>query len=305
MSRSHGPPSLEQLDLNLLLTFDVVYRERNLTRAARRLFVSQSAVSHALSRLRAQLGDPLFVRRAPGVVPTPFAERLAPGIAEALRLLRHTLEREDFDPAQDLRRVTVAMHDELEPVLLPPLVAQLRAAAPTVEVECVRLERGSLERDLGSGRLDLVIDVAQAAGPEIRHAPLASDVFAVVSRRRRPLDARRYLAAQHVTVSSRRTGPSLEDMLLSRLGHERSVVVRCRRYEAACRIVADSDLLLTAPRLHAQGIAARLSLIVRPLPFELPPVTRALYWHRQVDTDPRSQWLRAQVLSGTLGPAAS
>jgi DNA-binding transcriptional LysR family regulator len=300
MSTSHVAPSLEQLDLNLLLTFDVVYRERNLTRAARRLFVSQSAVSHALARLRGQLGDPLFVRRAPGVVPTPFAERLAPGIDEALRLLRRALERQDFDPAHDLRRVALAMHDELEPVILPPLVARLRAAAPAVEIECVRLERGTVERDLGSGRLDLVIDVAQATGPELRHAPLASDVLCVVSRRRRALDARRYLAAGHVTVSSRRSGPSLEDMLLARGGHQRSVVVRCRRYEAACRIVAESDLLLTAPRLHAQSIAARMGLVVRPLPFDLPPVARHLYWHRQVDTDPRSQWLRGEVLSGAL-----
>jgi len=300
MSTSHVAPSLEQLDLNLLLTFDVVYRERNLTRAARRLFVSQSAISHALARLRGQLGDPLFVRRAPGVVPTPFAERLAPGIDQALRLLRRALERDEFDPAQDLRRVALAMHDELEPVLLPPLVARLRAAAPAVEIHCVRLERGTLERDLGSGRLDLVIDVAQAIGPELRHAPLAGDVFCVVSRRRRAVDTRRYLAAEHVTVSSRRTGPSLEDMLLGRVGHQRTVVVRCRRYEAACRIVADSDLLLTAPRLHAQGIAARMGLVVRPLPFDLPPVVRHLYWHRQVDTDPRSQWLRGEVLSGAL-----
>jgi DNA-binding transcriptional LysR family regulator len=300
MSASHDGPVLEQLDLNLLRTFDVVYRERNLTRAARRLFVSQSAVSHALARLRAQLGDPLFVRRTPGVVPTPFAERLAPGIDEALRLLRRALDRGDFEPARDLRRVVLAMHDELEPVILPPLVARLRARAPAVEIDCVRLERGTLARDLGSGRLDLVIDVAQPTGPELCHAPLASDVFCVVSRRRRALDARRYLAAQHVTVSSRRSGPALEDMLLSRLGHDRAVVVRCRRYEAACRIVAESDLLLTAPRLHAEEIAARLGLIVRPLPFELPPMARHVFWHRQVDADPRSRWLRAEVLSDAL-----
>ena len=301
MSTSHVSPSLDQLDLNLLRTFDVVYRERNLTRAARRLFVSQSAVSHALARLRGQLGDPLFVRRgAPGVVPTPFAERLAPGIDQALRLLRRALERDDFDPARDLRRVSLAMHDEVEPLILPPLVARLHASAPAVEIDCVRLERGSFERDLASGRLDLVIDVAQATGPDLRHAALADDVLCVVSRRRRRLDADRYLAAHHVTVSSRRSGPSLEDMLLSRAGHQRSVVVRCRRYEAACRIVAGSDLLLTAPRLHAQALAARLGLAVRPLPFELPPIARHVYWHRQVDGDPRSQWLRGAVLAGAL-----
>ena len=301
MSISHeGPASLEQLDLNLLRTFDVVYRERNLTRAARRLYVSQSAVSHALARLRAQLDDPLFVRRAPGVVPTPFAERLAPGIDEALRVLRRALEREDFDPARDLRRVSLAMHDELEPVLLPPLVARLRALAPGVHVECVRLDRISLERDLAAGRVDLALDALQAVGPDVRHAVMGADGLCVLSRRRRALDGPRYLAAGHVAVSSRRTGPTVEDMLLSRIGHARTVVVRCRRYEAACRIVAESDLLLTAPRLHAQAIAARLGLVVRRVPFELPPLERHLYWHRQVETDPRSQWLRGLLLSAPM-----
>jgi DNA-binding transcriptional LysR family regulator len=287
--------ALEHLDLNLLVTFEAIYQERNLTRAAGRLFVTQSAVSHALARLRAQLGDPLFVRRASGVEPTPASVRLAPRIAEALHLLRRAFEADEFEPARDLGRVRIAIHEELEPALLPALEHRLRAAVPGVEIDCVRVDRPGLERDLGASRLDLAVDAAQVSGVDLRHASLAHDQFCVVSRRGSRIDARRYLAARHVMVSSRRTGPALEDMLLDQLGVQRSVVVRCQRYEAACRIVADSDLLLTAPRLRARAVAAHMRLSLLPVPFQLPPFDMRIYWHRQVDADLRNRWLRNQL----------
>jgi len=314
MNRAHHGPMLEQLDLNLLVTFEAVYRERNLTRAAKRLFVTQSAVSHALARLRDQLGDPLFVRRASGVEPTPAAVRLAPQVGEALRVLRRALETDEFDPARDLGRIRIAIHEELEPAVLPGFERRLRAAAPGVELDCVRVDRTSLERDLGSSRLDLAVDAAQVAGADLRHTSLAHDQFCVVSRRGTRagtrIDVRRYLAARHVMVSSRRTGPALEDVLLSQLGVQRTVVLRCQRYEAACRIVADSDLLLTAPRLRARAIAAHMRLALLPVPFALPPFDMRLYWHRQLDTDLRSQWLRAQLAAvaaelGLAGPGGT
>jgi DNA-binding transcriptional LysR family regulator len=301
---NHGA-ALEQLDLNLLVMFEAVYRERNLTRAARRLFVTQSAVSHALRRLRAQLGDPLFVRTGSGVEPTPVTVRLAPQVGEALRLLRRALETDQFEPARDLGRVRIAIHEELEPQILPGLERRLRAAVPGLELECVRVDRTSLERDLGSSRLDLAVDAAPVAGPDLRHTSLAHDQFCVVSRRGAQtgarIDVRRYLAARHVMVSSRRTGPALEDTLLGQLGVSRTVVLRCQRYEAACRIVADSDLLLTAPRLRARAIAAHMRLVLLPVPFRLPPFDMRLYWHRQLDTDLRSQWLRAQLAAVAAG----
>jgi DNA-binding transcriptional LysR family regulator len=295
MNNATRGPSLANLDLNLLVTFEAIHRERNLTRAAKRLFVSQSAVSHALARLRDQLGDPLFVRRASGVEPTPVSVRLAPKIAEALRMLRQALEADDFDPARDLGRVRITVHEEIEPQILPGFAHRLRAAATDVELDCVRVDRNSLERDLASSRLDLAVDAALISGADLRHASLSHDRFCVISRRRLRLDRARYLAARHIVASSRRSGPALVDVLLSQLGVQRQVVMRCQRYEAACRVVADSDLLLTVPRLRARPIATQMGLAVLPVPFELPLFDLRLYWHRQVDTDLRSQWLRRQL----------
>ncbi|QRK06802.1 LysR family transcriptional regulator [Archangium violaceum] len=305
MKAAHESARLAQLDLNLFRVFDVIFRERNLTRAAEVLFLSQSAVSHALARLREQLEDPLFVRQGRGVTPTPLAERLAPGIQEALALLQQAVHRtRHFDARRDVGHVTLAMNDVLEPSLLPQLVSRLGERAPNVRVASVRLERARLERDLSSGRLDLAIDVAQPTGADLRHTLLLRDTFCVVSARRRKLDVSAYLAARHVTVSSRRTGLTLEDLVLSQQGYQREVAVRCQHYEAACRVVAGSDLLLTMPRRHAEAHKASLGIHLLPMPVVLPPVDLHLYWHRQVDGDPRSQWLRTELLAlsgGLLG----
>jgi DNA-binding transcriptional LysR family regulator len=284
-------------DLNLFRVFDAVFRERSLTRAGRQLALSQSAVSHALARLREQLGDPLFVREGAGVAPTPVAARLAPGVREALGLLQQAAERtRAFTPGREAGLVTLAMHDEVEPSLLPPVVAALRAAAPGVQVASVRLVREQLAADLAAGRVDAAVDVARPVSAELLHAPLSEDAFCVVSARRRRLTPERYLAARHVTVSTRPAGRSVEDVLLGQLGHRREVVVRCQRYASACALVAGSDLLLTMPRRAARALNAPLGNHVLPLPIPLPPVALHLYWHRQVDADPRSRWLREAVL---------
>lgn len=298
MNPVQDSPRLARLDLNLFRVFDVVLRERNLTRAAEVLFLSQSAVSHALARLRDQLGEPLFVREGRGVAPTPFAERLAPEIREALALLDGAVHHtRGFEPRRDLGNLTLAMNDLLEPSILPPLVARLREHAPEARVTSVRLDRTRLERDLASGRLDLSIDVAQPTSPDLRHAPLLRDTFCVVSRRRRRLDVAAYMAARHVTVSSRRTGLAVEDLVLSRLGYERDVAVRCRSYEAAFHIVSGSDLLLTMARRRAEALHAMLGNHLLPMPLALPPLELHLYWHRQTDSEPRNTWLRTELLS--------
>ncbi|NTX15934.1 LysR family transcriptional regulator [Myxococcus sp. CA056] len=292
-ARRQGAP-----DLNLFRVFDVVYRERNLTRAAEVLFLSQSAVSHALTRLREQLGAPLFVREGRGVAPTPLAERLAPEIREALALLQQAVHHtRGFEPTRDVGTFTLAMSDMLEPSIVPRLVARLREHSPKARISSVRLERTRLERDLASGKLDLAIDVEQPTSAQLRHTAFTHDAFCVVSRKRRRLDVAAYMGARHVTVSSRRTGLAVEDLVLSRLGYQREVTVRCRHYETACRIVSGSDLMLTMPRRRAEEINAELDNHLLPMPLALPRLELHLYWHRSEDSEPRSQWLRAELQS--------
>ncbi len=285
------------IDLNLFRVFDAIYRERNLTRAAQILCLSQSAVSHALGRLRTQLDDPLFIREAQGVSPTPLADRLWPDIQQALVLLRQSVHRsQDFDALRDVSQITLAMNDELEPTILPMLVQALRAHVPDIQVVSVRLDRANLRADLAAGRLDCAIDIAQPVSADLAHCLLLQDDFVVVSRQPRLLDVAAYMAADHITVSSRRTGRAIEDIGLAKLGLERNIVVRCQHYEAACRVVVDSDLLLTMPRQQAEAINVLLGNTISPLPVSLAGVELHLYWHRQREVDPANCWLREKVL---------
>ena len=135
MKTAHESGLLGRLDLNLFRVFAMIYQQRNLTRAAQLLHLSQSAVSHALARLREQLGDPLFVREGRGVLPTPLAEQLAPGILDALDSLQDSLRTlQSFDPAQARRRVRLNMPEQMEPLLLPQAIACLAEQAPLLQV---------------------------------------------------------------------------------------------------------------------------------------------------------------------------
>src|SRR6185295_8166393 len=294
MTDAHDVSRLARLDLNLLHVFDVVAREGSLSEAARGLSVTQSAVSHALARLRAQLGDPLFVRRGRGVTPTPLAERLAPAIRQAMAVLDRALTaRRAFEPRVDVSHVTVALPDEIEPLVLPRLRARLARSAPALALASVRIDRPRLRADLWARRLDIVLDVPQPTPPEVMHEPMFADAFCVAgSRRRRQLGREAYLAAGHVAVSSRRQGPAMEDYLLAAQGVERRVVVRCRRYETALAIVAASDLLLTLPRQQVAHHRAALPIRLFRSPVPIPPMQVRLYWHRQSDDDPAHRWIR-------------
>lgn len=284
---------LHGIDLNLFRVFDAVLREGNLTRAAARLFVSQSAVSHALARLRAQLGDPLFVRSGQGVAPTALARRISGDVRGAIVLMEGALKgAHPFDPALDVGEVRVAMNDEIEPLVLPPLLARVQAMAPAARVASVRLDRDALGAELAQGRVDCAVDVARPAPPDVAHVAMLRDEFVVVSRRRRTLDREAYLAASHVTVSSRSAGRSVEDIGFARMGIERRVPVRCQQYETACRLVANGELLLTMPRRLALSINRGAGNHLLALPIRLAPLEVHAYWHRSREGDPLHDWLR-------------
>jgi DNA-binding transcriptional LysR family regulator len=299
MNKTHEWPALERLDLNLFRVFEAVYRERNLTRAALLLNLSQSAVSHALARLREQLGDPLFVRAGRGVAPTPLAEQLAPGIQDALSGLRRSVTRGRlFDPRSDRRSFTLNMPEQMEPLVLPAVLGHLQRLAPQVELRSGSLHWAELRRELAIGRVDLAVEIARPTDAELRQQLLLQDPLCVVAGPAfgGELSAERYLAAEHVAVTSRRRGICVEDLALGHLGLVRQVRQRCQHYLTAALLVAENDWLLTMPRRYAELINAGLGNRLLAMPLQLPPVTLNLYWSRQAENEPGSQWLRGQLL---------
>ncbi|MCA6215795.1 LysR family transcriptional regulator [Ideonella sp. B7] len=290
------------MDLNLLHVFEAVYREQHLTRAADVLALTPSAVSHALRRLREQLGDALFVRDGKLMRPTPTCQRLAPALLDQLARLRQLIQAwGQFDPALTRQCFRIGMPDPVELMLLTPLHRRLTQLAPLATTASTHFERSSLARVLAAGQLDLAIDVALPLGEPVRHGPLLEDRFCLLMRQDQPSSEApslaQYLQARHVAVSSRATGVVMEDGALAHLGWQREVAVRCQNYTTAVRLVADSDLWLTVPERLADEIGQGPAVRRWPLPFSLPPVQLHLYWHAHREGDPANDWLRQQVMA--------
>jgi DNA-binding transcriptional LysR family regulator len=291
----------DTLDLNLLRVFEAVFQERHLTRAAERLALTPSAVSHALRRLREHLGDPLFVRQANLMVPTPACQRLAPALFEQMARMRQLLQQwARFDPKATRQAFRIGMPESVEMMLLPALQQAFFRAAPEASFGSVSFERATLARLLAAGQLDAAIDVAQPIREPVRHAPLLQDDFCIVARKGHPLKRaptlQQYLAARHVSVSGRSSGMVLEDAALQNLGLQRQVVMRCQNHTTAFSIVAASDYLLTVPVQLSHAVGGAHELRRWRMPFDLPKVQLHLYWHTNNDTDAASQWLRGLVL---------
>lgn len=284
------------MDLNLLKVFATIYREQNLSRAAEELFLTQSAVSHSLRKLREQFDDPLFVRDGRTMRPTPLAQRIAPQLQQNLNQLQQLINPENsFDPSTSQRHFVIGARDAMESLLLVQLVNAISQQAPQVKLSSVKLDRDTMARDLARGRLDFALDVPVPVGPEIAYSPMVNNEFCVVASHQHPYAEKptlaRYLQSKHVAVSARPSGPTIVDFALQKMGHQRDVQLRCQHYHAACSVAADSGLLVTLPKGFATQLYSPNKTKILPPPVKLDPIELHLYWHRDYDNDPGNQWL--------------
>ncbi|HET9839630.1 MAG TPA: LysR family transcriptional regulator [Candidatus Angelobacter sp.] len=293
---------LSQVDLNLFVVLEAIYREGNLTRAGRQLKLTQPAMSHALKRLRELLKDPLFIREGAHMVPTPFSRNMINDVRQALQILEVNLyENRKFDPAHTRRNFMVGFWELMEAMILPALAGTLMRAAPEISITTLRVKRREIEAELSSGALDLALDVPINMSESIRRKPLFSDRVVVVARQGHPaigreLDLETYLSQDHILVSSRRYGPSLVDAELNRKGKGRKVVLRCQNYFAACRIAGETDMLLTMPEHYAEMLNGRFENRLYPFPLKsLQTLDIHMYWHESADNDPPNRWLREEI----------
>lgn len=292
---------MTELDLNLLRVFEALALERSATRAGRRLGLSQPAVSHALDRLREQLGDPLFVRAVGGMVPTPRALELEPLVRDVLARAARLTEGERFDPATCDRRFRIATTDYFEYIALPRLAATLAAEAPRVTL-ISRPSGTELPRaELAEGELHLAIAGFYADVPEgFYQQRLFSERFVCVVRCDHPTVGSRLSLAQYTRLSHVLISPSgdlrgVVDELLEARCRRRHVAVAASSFLSAGWIVAGSDLVLTAPRRLALAYQRSLPLrIVRP-PMAVPGFTVRQIWHERYHADPAHRWLRQRI----------
>lgn len=294
--------NLRSIDLNLLTVFDAVYAEGNLSRAARRLAMTQPAVSNALARFRAVTRDRLFVRGARGVSPTPLADRLADPVRRALELVREGLEGvRAFDPRTSTRSFTLASAFGIEVLVGAGVLNWVRRVAPGVSVRGITVvERQRLWPDLRDGIIDIAADfIPPRDGRFASERVMQAEAVAIVRkghpRIRTRMTLAGYLAEEHVVLS--RT--NLVDMRLEGaeplLALDRKVLFEVPSTLAVALVVSQSDLVGVLGRRLAEVLAPQLGLRILPLPVKLPLFPAYLVWHRSRDADPGHQWLRTGI----------
>ncbi|WP_244506309.1 LysR family transcriptional regulator [Microbulbifer marinus] len=290
---------LQQMDMNLFLVLEAIYNERNLTRAAEQLHITQPAVSNALARLRRTLDDPLFTRTTGGMSPTPLTERIMPKVHEALVLLGGSLrEQRHFDPATAEKTLRLSMNDMAETLLLPRLLERLQQVAPGIAVESYYVPRNELVKELSANMLDFGLDISLATTTQLQQQRLINDRYLCMLRADHPLAKQdsltleQYLALDHIHVSSRRAGPGVVDIALNKVGRRRNIKLRVQHYRVAPLVVLRTDLALTIPASLANHYQARLF----ELPFQVPRLDWHLLWHNNQHDDPANRWLREQLL---------
>lgn len=297
--------AIQQLDLNLLKIFESLYQERNMTRTAEQLHLTPSAVSHAMKRLRQCLDDPLFERAGNEMRPTPSCQRMAPLIMDNLSRLRQILQQwGEFDPTTSQYHFRIAMHDALEPSILPRLARLLAKRAPNITLASVKIDRTQLSRELAAGHIDVAFDVALPLKNPVLHQFVSEDEFALLCDVNHPLvdglSRSDYFKAQHIAVSHRPSGAAMEDLIFQEQGLARNISVRCQNYYAAKEMVKGTATLLTLPASLAQRLLDD-DLALLTLPFPMQPVKTHLYWHQQTEQDAALSWLRTCLLNAIKG----
>lgn len=290
--------NLRDLDLNLLVVFQAVWQERNVSTAAERLDMTQSAASNALRRLRKHFDDPLFLRTSTGMAPTPLATQLAEPVSYALSTLAAGLGvKMHFDPAASERQFTIGMTDIGEIVFLPPLIAHLKRVAPGVSIQAVSPPAPQMRAGMEAGSIDLAVGFLPALRAGFYQQRLFTQRYVcLLGRSWKLADGRltreQFLAARHALVEAQGTGHAIVEQMLAASGVQRAVHLRVPHFVAIPFIIEGTDLIVTAPERLGAALTQRLAVRAVAHPIKLPVFQVNQFWHRRFRHDAANKWLR-------------
>ncbi|WP_338525839.1 LysR substrate-binding domain-containing protein [Pseudomonas batumici] len=289
---------LRKADINLMVVFEALMLERNVTRVAEKLFLGQPTISSALNRLRAMFNDPLFIRVGHRMEPTARAEEIIQHLSPALDSLSNALSlTHDFDPASSTMTFRIGLSDDVEFGLLPTLLRALRQEAPHVVIVVQHVDYWRIPDLLASG--EITVGISQTRGlPANAKRKLLRHIQPRILRAdasTTPLSLDEYCARPHVLVSHTANISSLADEWLAEIGRKRHVVLSVPQYSALPALLAGTDLIASLPDYTAAAMAASGLLFDEPLPFKVPNLDLSMVWLGIVDTDPAERWLRSRL----------
>src|SRR5262245_26032518 len=298
--------NLQTIDLNLLTVFEALMEERGVTRAAKRVGLSQPAMSNALARLRRTFNDPLFVRTTEGMSPTPAAQSLIGPVRSALAQLRDIFEEKSaFAPSASQRLFHLLTNDYVELTMLPLLAKAIRREASGVSL---RIQRSpNVFEPPSANSLAESFDLAIGFFPDaltldarIRSESLWEDWNVCIARANHPkirgrISLRQYAEAEHVAVFYKKQGLGVIDTLLAQKGLSRRTALVVPHFTTVPFIVSTSDFIATVPARIAQRFSRQLKLQSLRAPIEIPPLRLTLLWHERFHADPAHRWIRERI----------
>ena len=304
--------NLERVDLNLLIYLDVLLREKNVTRAAEQLGVTQPAMSNILRRLRTLFNDPLLIRSSEGMTPTERALELQPRIRDALSDLALILEpRTEFRPFTSSRVFRIMTSDYAEATLVPRLVKAMRSEAPNVVLDFLTPSDVSY-RDMEQGKVDLAINRFNEIPQSFHQVLVWRDSFSCLLSPNHPavghLSLKSYLEAQHIWVSKTGMGVGFGvnpeksgglgwiDQALERIGQKRKISIFTRHYQMPALLAANVDLIATLPTRIARLQANNQNLVIKEPPFYIPEIELKMAWCPLLHHHPAHRWLRQLIM---------
>ncbi|WP_027802470.1 LysR family transcriptional regulator [Paraburkholderia dilworthii] len=292
---------LHDIDLNLLVVFNELLRQRRVSAVAEKLGISQPAISNALNRLRRILGDELFLRTSKGMIPTPFAETLAEPIGFALGAIYNTLNATTtFDPASSSRTFTVAMTDIGEIYFLPALMKRLGKIAPNVTISTVRRTSDTLQEEMETGRVDLAIGFIPDLKTGFFQRRLFRQRYVCIFRKghavaKAGMTLAAFREAEHVSIVAEGTGHGMVDDVIQRAGMARNIRLRVPHFVAVGHILQTTDLIAVVPQAYATRTLAPFALEQAACPVKIPDIAINVLWHAKNHREPGNQWLRQLV----------
>lgn len=295
--------NLARFDPQLLYVFHILYQEKNASRSAERMMISQPGLAHKLNKLRQEWQDPLFIKSSKGLTPTPKAHLLAPKVAKLvhhLDLFYQELSEEDFLTRRE--KIILYTTDYMEQKLLPTLLATLQEKAPNI-ILVTRNTQGRLPKsELENGECDLAIAGFYKNLPEtFRQQKLFDESFVVLARKNNPniqgsLTLDNYLASQHIVTTLNGDLVSLIDNELAKQNKKRQVIAGVSSFLSTAEMVRQNDFLVTCLKSIASLVTdANPDLIYYPLPLEIKPVQMMQIWHERTQDDPLRSWLRQTI----------
>jgi len=297
-----------RIDLNLLVTLETLLAERNVTRAAARLHLSQPAVSAQLSRLRDVFDDPLLVPARRGMTPTAKALELLDPLRHALDQLRNTLQiHKDFSPLKAGMTGNVACTDYVQAVVIAPLALALRRQAPGVRVAVRHWDPDEMEQQLSDGDVDVAITTPDPRHAQLRRRHLFDETYVLIGRKNHPrlkrgITIETFVQLEHVIVSPSGGGFTTPiDDVLSMLGHRRNVVMSAASFLLVPEIVAASDLVALVPRRLLRASSDRLAVV--EIPWLAEQFNVSLIWHERSHTHAGHSWIRDLIVELISGNA--